>query len=347
MQQPMTSQINATNTIYLFEPNNDLAKSFFMENEELTKAQPGGGSSQHQQNQASARYCSAPINPRTRGTIKLKPHFQTVATNKKILPQPGRDMTALPPTFVPGPHDVICARGRKAKEHSGNILYRQMIKDSIDEYSSATVKHQKSRVVSDIVDFFLERGEGGFVKKQSCGTWYVVGEQLAREKTGQAFREQLSHCYSSSTKAKRQRWKRQKMGVRGVGKAEQPDGVTSSWCSDYHKSNTSQKKLDESVERAIMTCSTRKTTVTDSLSRAYSEKKGGQETNADGGGSLFSDDTKVFEAILRNLDSVDDMDDLEPYPVHDICKSTMNDGDMHLIHPVPVRSSSSSMFPSL
>ena len=32
-------------------------------------------------------------------------------------------MTPLPKDFTPGPYDVICARGKEAKNHPGNIFY--------------------------------------------------------------------------------------------------------------------------------------------------------------------------------------------------------------------------------
>jgi len=115
-------------------------------------------------------------------------------------------MTPLPTNFVPGPFDVICGRGAKVKLHPGNVLFRKKIQESVKAYADADSKIHKSLVVSAVVEFFLRRGTGGFVK-QSGGMWHSVSEYLAREKTGQAFRDQLSDSYRSATKAKRRRWR--------------------------------------------------------------------------------------------------------------------------------------------
>jgi hypothetical protein len=96
----------------------------------------------------------------------------------------------------------------KVKRHAGNQLFRERIDASVQSYSDATSKVGKSMVVSAVVDFFRERSMGGFVKEKE-GLWYEVGENLAREKVGQAFRERLNHKYRSSTKAKRRRWKQE------------------------------------------------------------------------------------------------------------------------------------------
>eukprot|EP00934_Nitzschia_sp_Nitz4_P009236 Nitzschia sp. Nitz4//scaffold194_size40385//33853//34533//NITZ4_007533-RA/size40385-processed-gene-0.4-mRNA-1//1//CDS//3329540343//9226//frame0 len=112
----------------------------------------------------------------------------------------------LPSSFAPGPNDVICARGREAKNHAGNIRYTAMINASLDQYSKAKAKHEKSQMVSTLVET-IQRGSpnGGFVKFEN-GSWYMIGEAMAREKVGQNLRDRLSDIYKSSTKAKRKRW---------------------------------------------------------------------------------------------------------------------------------------------
>lgn len=94
-------------------------------------------------------------------------------------------MTPLAPDFMPGPRDVICARGKPALMHSGNRRYRVMIDMNLDKYSRATTKVEKSLIVSTVVDAVREASpNGGFVKKLD-GQWYEVGDHLAREKVGQ------------------------------------------------------------------------------------------------------------------------------------------------------------------
>jgi hypothetical protein len=124
------------------------------------------------------------------------------------------EMAPLSNDFIPGRFDVICARGAKVKQHAGNQLFRQKIQESVQAYAaSADSKLYKSMVVSGVVDFFQEHSQGGFVKQKKDGVWYRVGDSLAREKVGQAIREQLSHQYRSSTKAKRRRWKQEEREV--------------------------------------------------------------------------------------------------------------------------------------
>lgn len=114
-------------------------------------------------------------------------------------------MQPLRPDFQPGPHDVICARGKEAKSHEGNRRYTALIDASLDRYSQATSKHEKTVIVSQILDLVRHASpDGGFVKQQN-GRWHEVGDHMAREKIGQNLRDRLSHMYKSSTKAKRKR----------------------------------------------------------------------------------------------------------------------------------------------
>ena len=156
-------------------------------------------------------------------------------------PKNSKEFTPLPPDFVPGPFDVICGRGADVKKHPGNVLFKQKIQECLPAYAKATSKHQKSIIVSSVVEFFRRRsnnsstartggGGGGFVKvsttprhdtsttspgdspgsRQDVAVrWSAVSEYWAREKTGQAFRDQLSHRYKSATKTKRRRWKQE------------------------------------------------------------------------------------------------------------------------------------------
>eukprot|EP00980_Cylindrotheca_fusiformis_P025723 scaffold14515_cov97-Cylindrotheca_fusiformis.AAC.2 len=117
----------------------------------------------------------------------------------------------MPEGFRPGPWDVICARGKFAKEHSGNQRFREKIKEVTPAYSKAETKLQKSIVVSSVINHVRNSptgGEGFFVKEVD-DVWYDVGDTLAREKVGQALRDQLHSHYRSSTKSKRRRWRQE------------------------------------------------------------------------------------------------------------------------------------------
>ena len=113
----------------------------------------------------------------------------------------------LPPSFVPGPMDVICARGKAAKDHSGNRLFRLLIQKSVERYKQSETKLDKSIIVSQIIESVREAcSEGGFVKRDvKSGQWYEVGDVWAREKVGQSIRDVLYLQYKSSTRAKKER----------------------------------------------------------------------------------------------------------------------------------------------
>lgn len=109
--------------------------------------------------------------------------------------------------FRHGPFDVICARGKDAKNHSGNIKFRQRIEESREAYAQAGSRLYKSLVVSSVVNWVREASPNGGFVKEIDGIWYEVGDHLAREKVGQALREQLHSQYKSSAKSKRSRRK--------------------------------------------------------------------------------------------------------------------------------------------
>jgi hypothetical protein len=142
--------------------------------------------------------------------------LKTIGNRYKTLSFP--KMAPLQPTFTPGPYDVICARGKDAKNHLGNKRFRSKVKDALLEYSkSEHDKMRKSMILSDIVESVRRNSPlGGFVKSRhvknvqddgqtTTTQWYEVGDHLAREKVGQSFRDLLHGQYKSSTKSKRKR----------------------------------------------------------------------------------------------------------------------------------------------
>ena len=84
-------------------------------------------------------------------------------------------------------------------------------------------------IVSEIVDSIKTMSsEGGFVRSVD-NTWWVVSDHIAREKTGQAFRDALHSQYRSSTRAKRRRQReREKM----TGAAAKDDNQGSEGCAN-------------------------------------------------------------------------------------------------------------------
>jgi len=106
--------------------------------------------------------------------------------------------------------DVICARGLQAKNHVGNRKFKQKIKDLIPKYSAAGSRLAKSAIVSEVLNWVRSSG-GEFIRIIDGNECQPVGDHLAREKIGQAFRDSLHSKYKSSTKAKRQRWRMEKL----------------------------------------------------------------------------------------------------------------------------------------
>jgi hypothetical protein len=104
--------------------------------------------------------------------------------------------------LVPGPFDVICARGKQAYNHQGNRYFRQIIQNATEKYSKVESKLQRSMIVTDIVDAIRVKGNG-FLRKNSKGEWEECSDVMCREKVGQHFRNALGSRYKSSTKSKR------------------------------------------------------------------------------------------------------------------------------------------------
>lgn len=107
-----------------------------------------------------------------------------------------------PKRLVPGPFDVICARGKQAYNHHGNRYFRQIIHHATEKYSKVESKLQRSMIVTDIVDAIRAKGNG-FLRKNSKGEWVECSDVMCREKVGQHFRNALGSRYKSSTKSKR------------------------------------------------------------------------------------------------------------------------------------------------
>jgi hypothetical protein len=129
----------------------------------------------------------------------------------------------LPSSFVPGPHHVICARGKAHWDHEGNKSYRAMIAASARKYAkSGNSKLDKSIIVSEIIHALHHKAAAAndsdyndccFVKQQqhhekgatTTTTWVQCNEQFAREKVSQSLRDALHGQYRSSFTAKKQR----------------------------------------------------------------------------------------------------------------------------------------------
>merc|ERR1712072_356702 len=90
----------------------------------------------------------------------------------------GNKMTPLPSNFQPGPYDVICAKGKDARNHDGNVFFRRLVKEALPIYGEARTKFEKSMIVSEVVSEVRSRcsADGGFVKPDGNGGYCEVGD---------------------------------------------------------------------------------------------------------------------------------------------------------------------------
>jgi hypothetical protein len=98
-------------------------------------------------------------------------------------------------------------RGKKVANHCGNERFQDLVHAQLSEYSSATVKTNKSAVILRVLNNVRSGSSvGGFVKQDAnTKRWYAIDESSARSTTAQAFRDSLSHTYKSSKQFKQQR----------------------------------------------------------------------------------------------------------------------------------------------
>ena len=155
-------------------------------------------------------------------------------------------MTPLALNFIPGPFDVICARGRHAKDHCGNVRFRGVIQQSIGKYAQTDTKLEKSLIVSEIIESIRAASPtGGFVKYvKKDARWYEVGDQWAREKVGQSLRDLLHSQYKSSTKAKRIRRRRRSEELNASSRASK-ETLSKSQNAEVAATNTDMEEEDD------------------------------------------------------------------------------------------------------
>lgn len=122
----------------------------------------------------------------------------------RTMQHPELHQILIPPSkrLVPGPFDVICARGKQAYNHEGNRYFRQIMDGATEKYSQVESKLQRSMIVTDIVDAIRGKGNG-FLRKNNKGEWVECSDVTCREKVGQHFRNAVGCRYKSSSKSKR------------------------------------------------------------------------------------------------------------------------------------------------
>lgn len=91
----------------------------------------------------------------------------------------------LGPDFIPEENTVIFGRGKACASSPGNRKLQRIIKGLASSYENASIKDQKSCLVSTVVSLIQQHGS--FVKYEEC-TWWQVDDMYSREKVGYLFR---------------------------------------------------------------------------------------------------------------------------------------------------------------
>jgi hypothetical protein len=109
----------------------------------------------------------------------------------------------LPEHYDPGPLDVCSGRGKRNWNHAGNAAFRNIIQSRVADYIAAPTKNEKTNIVVDIVDQMRDAGYQ-FLKINSDGRWYDMGDREAREKVGHGLRDQVTAIKARKKQQKQQ-----------------------------------------------------------------------------------------------------------------------------------------------
>jgi len=120
------------------------------------------------------------------------------------------DAPPLPRNYRPGQLDVICGRGKASYYRPGNVRFRQIVGEHVDEYKAATSKLDKTSVLTNILDRVrsatgsTDVGNRVRIISQKEGTWCEISDDQAREKVGHSMREAILAQESAPEREERQ-----------------------------------------------------------------------------------------------------------------------------------------------
>ncbi|KAL7568220.1 hypothetical protein ACA910_004220 [Epithemia clementina (nom. ined.)] len=133
--------------------------------------------------------------PVPHGSAPGKSLAEKKAAKKKSTAQPRPEIQIPPrgigPIYEPNCNDVLCGRGGRINAHAGNVRFRDIVVVRKKEYLAPTTKKlEKAHIAADIVrDIRAKDPSGRFLKEDSDGAWYDIGDAKAIKKVGQALRE--------------------------------------------------------------------------------------------------------------------------------------------------------------
>lgn len=153
----------------------------------------------------------------------------------------------LPFDFKPNNATVLCGKGKECYESTGNRRFRVIARIYLESYKLSTTKTEKSQVVNEVIKMVRGSG-GGFVKVAPDGSYWEVGDAVAREKVGSHFRDCLHTKYRSAAKCKtaRRRDLRQQSKARASRKLDN-NGASSVVSMDGFSSNSDADETTASI----------------------------------------------------------------------------------------------------
>ena len=113
----------------------------------------------------------------------------------------------IPPNFggvvkEPNENDVLSGRGGRINAHSGNVHYRELVKQYRGVYlSHETKKLDKAKIAAKIVTAVRNMVPPGRFLKEDKDGWVEIGDEKARKKAGQAMREKAPDSQQTSNKS--------------------------------------------------------------------------------------------------------------------------------------------------
>ncbi|GKZ01266.1 hypothetical protein MPSEU_001077600 [Mayamaea pseudoterrestris] len=148
------------------------------------------GSSSYNNNE---QYYHAPDSPSHNNNHH---HNNTPASPSKPSSAQPRPTLKIPPRGIgpitdPHENDVLCGRGGRINSHEGNVRFRTLVHSRKKTYlAKETRKLQKAHIAANIVQTIRSLEPAGrFLKEDSSGMWYDIGDAKAIKKVGQALRE--------------------------------------------------------------------------------------------------------------------------------------------------------------
>jgi hypothetical protein len=104
----------------------------------------------------------------------------------------------------PADSDILCGRGSRSNHHPGNQVYRLKIKELQPRYQECELKKDKTLIAQSVVDYINKERGARFVElDEKADRWYVMPNNAARTKAGQALRENNT---SEARKARRKKY---------------------------------------------------------------------------------------------------------------------------------------------